>query len=146
MIEIVPYLPSHAALIELQPAQRLAAGLVTPDYARRLADEGPAVTVMVDRQPHGCMGLAWQWPGRGIVWALLSAGLGPNGLTALSLRAARWLDRHDWQRVEAYIDPDHTNGHRWARLFGFRHEGRLRRYAPDGRDIDLYAIVRGGPG
>ncbi|PWR24984.1 hypothetical protein [Zavarzinia aquatilis] len=144
MIEIVPFIPSHLALVDLQPAQAEARALIAGDYAAALAEAGPAVSLAADRQLRGCMGLAWQWPGRAVVWAMLSDRIGPSGMVALSLRAARWLDSHDWRRIEAHVAPDHAAGHRWVSLFGFIHEARLRRYTPTGGDVDLYALTRGG--
>ena len=57
--------------------------------------------------------------------------------------AQRMLDAYPAQRIEAHIDVDFLNGHRWVEALGFVIEApRMRKFTPDGRDVALYARVR----
>ena len=56
---------------------------------------------------------------------------------------ARFLDMHGTRRVEATVDSGFMAAHRLMLMLGFKREGRMIAYLPDGRDCDLYARVRG---
>lgn len=139
-MHIVPYARDHLLAIQLQPAQIDAAGWITPEYAASL--EGPSTwTVMDQGRPVFCGG-AWNlWPGRTVVWAILSESAG-RIMPRLTRSTRRYLDLLPERRVECYVDAGFEQGERWARLLGFTHEAKLRAFLPNGNDAHLYARVR----
>ena len=50
----------------------------------------------------------------------------------------------NYRRLETMVDPTHAAAVRWITRLGFEREGTCRSYAPDGRDLDIYARVRRG--
>ena len=43
-----------------------------------------------------------------------------------------------FRRLEAHVDVEHAEAHRWIALFGFEQEGVMRQFY-EGRDFALYA-------
>jgi len=144
MIEFVPFTPAHLLALRLQAAQAdLQPLLGQPEYGAALAG-ADTWTGLVDGRVVGCAGVLPQWPGRAIAWALLTRDLTARHFLRVHLKVLRVLrgaqDR-GVRRIETTVDAGFDAGHRWARLLGFRPEGLMRAYSPDGRDHVLYACL-----
>lgn len=50
---------------------------------------------------------------------------------------------HGFHRIQASVDLEFTQGHRWAKLLGFKPEGVMRKYRPGGLDSMLYGRIVG---
>lgn len=127
----------HIAAIDLQPAQSSLRAQLTNATIERLV-EAPGIAIVDESDVLACVGLAPQWPGRCIGWALLSAKVRPNRFIAIHRMVAAALDRFELRhtgRIEIQVDPSHAAAVRWAAMLGFEVEGRLRYYLPDGRDM-----------
>lgn len=138
---IAPMLRGELALFTPQARQVEPVSLVEDGYEDFLIDGGHAFTI---RSPEGRviahMGILHQWEGRALAWALL----GPDLLRYMLplTRAVRfYLDGCGYRRIEACIDIDHDQGHRWARLLGFECEtpAPMKGFYPNGRPAYLYA-------
>lgn len=140
-MRIEKFTPEHLDALSLQDAQAYIGQFVTPEYAAWLAEYGDGYTVIDGDYVVACAGVAKQWEGRGMAWALLAK---ESGRCFLPLHRAvlRYLDFAGYRRIEATVDAEFMPGHRWLMMLGFEREGRMPAYAPDGRTHDLYARIR----
>ena len=106
-------------------------------YARAFLHEG---------RPIAAVGVTPCWPGRGQAWTILSDEvIRDHGLSLT--RMTRWhlndvTERGKLRRIEATVRAGHRAGHRWMHALGFKREGLMRRYGPEGEDHHLYARLR----
>lgn len=141
-MKIVPFEPWHLEKLTLQPSQNLLQpDLANPAYGANLASAGPAYSGVVGDEVFACMGLIPQWEGRAIAWGLIAKETGPYFLK-VTKAVFRTMELHPFRRIEASVKSDFVQGHRWAQMLGFKREGTMRAYAPNGDDHDLYARVK----
>lgn len=113
-------------------------------WARLNESEGPGFTAVYDGKIAACAGIRIYWPGVGEAWALYSEDIGYyhidpkiardmiyNLMTEYKLRRVQTTPRADWDKGIKYVE--------WL---GFKREGLMRGYYPDGTDCYMYAIVR----
>ena len=106
-----------------------------------LSDAGLAWTVEEDDEILAIAGLAVQWENRAMAWALVSEGAGKR-FVRIHAAVKRFLDAAPYRRIEATVDVGFTEGMRWMNLLGFRYEGCMAAYRPDGADMLLYARIK----
>jgi hypothetical protein len=140
VIEVRKFRPADLDELRLQPSQEyLSAFVGRPGYGQELVDAGPCYTVWRDDRIICCAGVVNLWAGRASAWALLSADAG-RCMISIHRAVEEFFDGCGIERVEAYVVPDFMPGHRWARMLGFEHEGRMRAFQR-GQDMDMYARV-----
>lgn len=137
---IVEYKPEHLKDLLLQPAQAYMRAYMNDEYAEFLNIPGMTYTAMHAGQVVGCGGLVPQWEGRAQAWTLISGEV-PNFLE-IHRYVAKVLKECKFRRIEATVDCDFVNGHEWMRILGFQWEGTMKCFSPEGRDADLYALVK----
>lgn len=142
MMYVVPYRSFHPSALTIQSGQAYMADFLKPEYCKALENAGPAYTVMDDNSVVACGGLAEQWSTRAIAWSLISENISGLKFARLHKMVFRFLEVQDYPRIEMTVDHDFENGHRWAKLLGFKWEGLMKKYNPTGSDCDLYARVR----
>ena len=73
----------------------------------------------------------------------LAGGMGWRGMLEVH-RDVKWIleDHSAIKRVELTVRSGFEPGLRWARMLGFEHEGKMKSWAPDGHDYDLFARIR----
>lgn len=144
-MRIVPFQPEHLQSLLLQPGQASVQGEIrSPAMARTIADTAEAYTALADDgQVIAVAGAFPQWEGRVKGWALLSHDAG-RYMLRLTRAIRRWLDACPARRVEIDVDARWDCAVLWAHLLGFKHEGTMRAYAPDGSDAHLFARIRHG--
>lgn len=96
----------------------------------------------------GVAGMIETWPGRQIVWAVLSRHVGRLQLLAIHREVVRVLaavqsggTKARYRRIEANVLAGFRPGAKWVRMLGFQFEGLMRRFDQDGNDHALYARV-----
>lgn len=140
---IVPFEPWHLLQIDVQPAQRINdETLRDENNAKELAAAGPCFTALLAGAPVAIGGIVGRGPGRAVGWAVIS----PRALTqfrSIHRAVKAFIDLHNFRRLEIMVDPRHAGAVRWAQHLGFEREGTCRSYAPDGRDLDMYARIGG---
>lgn len=142
MITFIPYEPDHyRSLLEL-PCRRF--GKYSQEYADALQKAGEAWSGFVSGQCIGCAGLVKVWDGRAMAWAVLSDQTGKY-MRAITARTAKCIRESEYRRIEAQVATDFVAGHRWVQLLGFQYEARLRKWFPDGGDVDQYSLIRDEP-
>jgi hypothetical protein len=140
-MEILPFQPEHLRTLVLQEAQSWMGPMLQSDYGDMLKRSGPCFTALDGDQVMACAGVLKMWENRDQAWALLSADSG-RMFVPIYRGIRRFLEMHDTRRIEATVDSEFAAGHRLMQMLGFRREGRMVAYLPDGRDCDLYARVR----
>lgn len=95
-----------------------------------------------------CGGIIPQWTGRAALWLMLAEATKGYDMLWIFRTCRTYLDEiqtsHAYNRLEATVDVGFKQGHRFARLLGFKAEGLLRKYAPDGHDHIMYARIKHG--
>ena len=96
-------------------------------------------TVVADGDPVACGGTLLQWPGRHQAWMYLNSKTGPH-MRFITKAVKAGMDKLQG-RIEMTVRADFAQGHRWARILGFRIEnepGILRAFGPEGEDHVSY--------
>ena len=90
-------------------------------------------------------GVSKVWEGRYQAWAFLSHDAGPSGFVAVHRAVRSFLDQSDIPRIEATVDADFDEGHRWMRMLGMECETPtgMCSYYPNGRRAFLYSRAGG---
>lgn len=147
-MRLVPFEPWHLERMEARSIERrlfddvadlatYAQAMVRPNLSfTGLDDDGTVV---------GCAGVMPLWPGVGQAWALLSVHA-PHSFKAVHRAVLAGLsnafDGGGFHRVQISVASDFPEGMRWAQHLGFRLEGLMRGYGPDGSDHFLFAKVK----
>lgn len=140
MIDIIPARPEMISLLDVQSAQKLT-GMELNEVSLGIAiRSGLSLAAVHNGQILGVGGVAEQWPGRGIVWGLLSKGIGVK-MAPVHKAVMRALEICPMNRVEAYVLNSHKAGHRWMKMLGFKKEGVMKKYWQD-HDFAVYARVK----
>jgi len=142
-MRVVPFDPSHLEILELQESQQLFRKFFDKNYGPALQASGPCFTAIDDGQVLICAGAARQWDNRAIAWSLISAHAGRQ-FVRIHKAVTRFLETTDFNRIEAFVDADFEQAHRWIEMLGFQREGYMRQFTPDGRDSFLYARLKNG--
>jgi RimJ/RimL family protein N-acetyltransferase len=108
-----------------------------------LAGLGPGFTGFINGEVVGCCGIVMIHDHRAMAWGAIR-----STFTRHFIKAHRAVHRFLWEecevpRVEAIVDVEYEQGHRWVQALGFVQEGpALPYYLPGGRDGVLYARIR----
>lgn len=142
MIRVEPFHPSDLQQLLLQPQQAfMRSAFGDPSYGESLAQYPSFTAWSASGKVIGCGGAIEQWENRAQVWALLAVDSGRE-FVAIHRAVAAFLDSLPYRRIETTVDSGFYQGQRWAALLGFDYEGTARKYTPNGKDSDYYAIVR----
>lgn len=134
--------PEHLQSLILQPAQEWARpSFDDPSYAEQLA-KFDSYSGFIDGRIVMCGGITRMWEGRGEAWALIARDVGPSGMHSIHYAVKRYLGAATLRRIEAACDASFLQAHRWLVLLGFKYEGKMEKYTPDGRDCLRFAMVR----
>lgn len=141
-MSIVPFKKEHFRAIEPQPAQRYVPATVDESALDALERNGASFTCVVGGAPVMCFGWSAIYPTRAVIWGYLSKDAGRH-MVRLT-RIGRGLVRDlNFKRLEIEVDCEFREGHRWARLLGFKPEvPRLEAYNAHGGDTTLYARIK----
>jgi hypothetical protein len=141
MIATRLYSPADLMLLSLQPRQRQLSP-VSEDYATKLADAGPAHTVLAeDGTVLACMGLINQWEGCARAYAFFCGDVGYTRMREIISQVSSYLEDIPVRRVEAAVQMDFRSGHKLVRRLGFNFEGIMEKYWNDQAAV-LYARIR----
>lgn len=144
-MKIVPFLAEHLQALHLQPAQAWMQPLVdAPEYAQTLA-RADSYTALAWNRVVAVAGIVTIWPGRAHLSALLAADLAcDNQFLLLHRETLRRVEALPHRRIEATVDDNFEEGHRWLGMLGFHLETPIGMdgYMPDGRTSYLYARVK----
>lgn len=127
-------------LVEQKATSHLRA-FVTKEHVEAMVESPHSYTAKSDGQVLACGGVKEYWPGRGEAWVVLSGSAGKE-LVAIHKATEALLASCGIKRIEATVDRNFQQGHRWVKLLGFKLEAnRMVAYFPNGNDGSLYARV-----
>jgi hypothetical protein len=101
-------------------------------------------------EPIAIGGICRLWPGVGEGFLVISETVRMNAYSPLAReihgtakamldRMTDWLDLH---RVQMATDNRYPERGHWARHLGFKYEGMMKKYGPDGADYSRWGRVR----
>lgn len=144
-LTIEPFEARHVAELELRaPHLEMMSGIDLGTWAQLVA-KGLAFTI---REPNGeilaCAGVTPLWRGVGEVWLVGSPMMPAYGfplarLMVRTIRGLRTLGK--FNRLQAVVRRDFGVGHRFIKTLGFKIEGLMERYGPEGADYVRYGLV-----
>lgn len=127
--------------MEVQPQQMWGAQNVTLEAQERMSQEQHAYTAFDGDEVIACFGIALYWQGRGFGWTYLSKHIGSR-LRYVTKVCKHIFDTCGIRRIEASVDYEFKQGHRWMAMLGMTKEcERAIAFAPNGSDCTLYARV-----
>lgn len=139
-MNVIPYEASHIGLIEAQPQQLHMVSQASFEYLSNLKSLGPAYTGVLDGKVIGCAGIIQSTFGSGTLWALLHRDAARHML-GIHRCAKRLLDLHQMRRLEATTEVGFLAGCKWLEMLGFKPEGIMPSYGPDGASHWRYGRV-----
>jgi hypothetical protein len=145
MIIIREFAPRDLVDMRVQPAQLAELHMLgdLAAYGQTVFDSGPAFSAIDEHhRVIGCAGLIINRPHHATAWAMLG-DLGPHGMLRATRAALSVLEATSMRRVDAIISTSFTAARKWAIALGFRFEGTMQGWGPDGSDWALYARVKG---
>ena len=104
---------------------------------------GPAFTAIEDGQVIACAGLVEQWRGRAVAWLITGPQTGRH-LVAITKAAVRFFNSHpEYRRIEGYVVEGNHVSAQWHVLMGFKIEGFMEAFTPEGRGAFMFGWIRG---
>ena len=106
---------------------------------------GPAFTLMNETSIVGIGGIALLWKGVGEAWAVPSVAVKQHPLAfhrAVKMMLNMIQDNKKLHRVQAAVLEDFPKGHKWIKSLGFKREGKMRAYGPNGENYIRYARIK----
>jgi RimJ/RimL family protein N-acetyltransferase len=142
--QIIPFEFAH--LVALQPrefeARELAQLNDWEERTREYQAKGSAYTGIIGDQIMGCAGIFLLWPGMAEVWAVTTP-LVTTHTMAFHRTISRGLDVVErtmrLHRIQVAIHVDHFVSQKWIRRLGFKAEGSMPGYGPDGATYMRFA-------
>lgn len=110
-------------------------------YASDMVACGPAFALVTEKEVWGCAGVCEIEPHRATAWALIHEEIGRR-FFVFHKGVIAFLDDCKYQRVELATQDGFTESERWAEMLGFKWEGCMEKYFPDGALGNLYARVK----
>lgn len=130
MQEILEHQPEIAKHISIEQIEALAAN----KYSHSIVDVFGRVIAVG--------GIIEEWAGRGRAWAILDQQSRQYFLS-IHKKVKKFLKDSGINRIEADVDCDFEQGHRWVELLGFKLECESRSgFGPAGNDCSLYALMK----
>jgi RimJ/RimL family protein N-acetyltransferase len=140
----MPFSPAHTERLHITQPEIVAASkyMDIPEAIANQANLGPAVTAFCGFQPVACFGFVPIWSGVGEAWLIADdkARAKPIGMTKVARLFFDILPiSYELHRVQIAVRTSDTRAHKWALFLGFKEEGIMRRYGPDGADHYIMA-------
>lgn len=140
----MPYSPIHLKSLTITQPEIVAASKYI-DIADAVATQslaGPAVTAFLNLKPVACFGFVPIWEGVAEAWLIADdkARTKPIGMTKVGKTFFDIAEiSYSLHRVQISVRTQDTRAHRWAIALGFKEEGVMRKYGPDGADHYIMA-------
>lgn len=143
---LVDYIPFHAYEIYQHEVKESGLNLSKigdwETAAEKWCKVGPAYTLLIDGKPVASGGIALLDPTYGECWLLLTKQ--KNGIIVFRyvLRKLQVLiDHHGFRRLQAHVIKGFDEGEELIKRLGFKREGWLEKYGPNGETYGLYARI-----
>ena len=110
-------------------------------YASDMVGCGPAFALVDEEKVWACAGVCEIEPHRATAWALIHEDIGFRFLQ-FHKGVLAFLNDCKYQRVELATSDGFDKAERWAEMLGFKWEGCMEKYFPNGSMGNLYARVK----
>jgi len=145
MIEVRDFQPSDAFAIELRPQDSERAVVRDSREWKDIVDKSVAYTLLYDDEILCCGGVCFYRKRFGEAWILCSRKAEEHPIATFRT-ARRVIDDimklYDMYRVQATVQCDWFEAQRFIKLLGFKWEGTLWRYGPDGSNYQMYSRIK----
>lgn len=145
MIEKVPFKAEHLDLFDGKIGEEwLLADFDIKQLVSEFARRGSMFSFFADGKLFAIAGLMGMWRGVGEVWAAFAPG-GERHIKIVHRTAKEVIEaalNNGFWRIQTNAIAGFDKGIRWIERLGFVSEGVMRRYAPNGKDMIRYAIVK----
>ena len=149
MIRIVNYKPVHAVEI-FHRGMNIGSPPGKEEYlayAAKLNVPGQAFTAIDEEGMLVCSaGIFDVWKGVGEAWLVGSSILNERGITLTRIISRRFkiiIKTQKYKRIQCVVHNEWTISQKFVELLGFKNEGLMRKYGPDGWDYVRYALIIG---
>ena len=138
---IIPFKAEHLTMIPLHDSQKGNSIAESDVENNRWVERTDSYTLADGEKILACWGFIPYWPGRSMLWAVISKDTGPK-MKALYKIAKDSIDCHKG-RIEFDVVSDFEQGIKWANMLGFKCETPepMKNYYPNGKDAYLFARV-----
>lgn len=147
MIEVVPFKVEHFNLEDLRdPSMPGAVGTAFLDACEIYERNGLAWTILAGGQVLASGGVLYFWKGVGEGWMLVTKRAKHYPLALIKImkkgleEAAREMKL---QRIQATVKCGDPQALKLAKMLGFKIEGRMSKYGPDGKDYFMLGRANG---
>ena len=107
----------------------------------------PAFTVIFEDKIVGVGGMIILWDGVGEMWLMLTADCKREGIfgiiafQAIKNKVDELITEHKMRRVQCTVRVDFPKARKMVEALGFKLEGLMKEYCPDGCDVWLYGRI-----
>lgn len=141
-IEVIPFRLEHYKELKKQESQEYLTSYIRDEHLLTLQNGKHAYTIIIEGRVLLCGGIIQYWEGRGEAWSFIAADC-KKDFYRIHKIVKRFFELSDLKRIEATVDYNFTQGHRWIKSLGFVCEAPLlKSYLPNGGDSSLYVRVR----
>ncbi|HEV2673379.1 MAG TPA: hypothetical protein VGV37_02490 [Aliidongia sp.] len=145
MMRFVPLTPGLLALMPVAEHLKGAASMMSsPEAAAMACQPGLGLALLDGGRIVGAAGILPFWQGRALCWFLPGLWMERRHYARALHRCRqqlRALAAEGYRRLECSVVVGHAEGLHWAQRLGFKSEGRMRAYGPDGGDHWLMAWI-----
>ena len=116
-------------------------------YAKKLDAPGQSFTAIDEQGNIVCSaGIFDVWKGVGEAWLLGSSILNERGIALTRIIARRFkviIKTQKYKRIQSVVHSDWEISQKFVKFLGFKNEGLMKNYGPDGDDYIRYSIIIG---
>jgi hypothetical protein len=143
-MKVVKLKAEHVRILKQTEAVSYLKDFSTDATDEALANQEYAFAFLTDAgELKGAAGVVQYWPGRGEAWAIFNSNCGTQDFLQIHTITKKFLADCPVKRIEATVEFDFVNGHRWIQALGFICEAPLMRaYGPKGNNFSMYSKVR----
>ena len=113
----------------------------------RMIPTPPAFTAIFEDKIVGVGGAIILWDGVGEFWLMLTADCKRDGVfgimafQAIKNKVDDIIEKHKLRRAQCTVRVDFPKARKMVEAIGFKLEGLMKKYCPDGCDVWLYARI-----
>lgn len=143
MVSVVKFEPTHMEELMKLKISPLFKASMNKERMEIIAAKPHNFTALSDKgEVLACIGLSIYWADRAEAWAIFNPDCKKYFL-GIHHAVKRFLANSPVKRVEAAVDVNFKEGHRWAKSLGFKLEAEhMTSFWPDGTACSLYSKVR----
>lgn len=139
--DVVRFKAEHYFKLNEQEATSYVNAFMSEKAIKALENNEHSYSIFINGRLIACAGLVQFWHGRAEAWAMIDKDCRKE-FVALHNIVKRFLKACPVKRVEAVVDANFEQGHKWVNYLGFTIEAPLMKaYGINGGDCTLYSRV-----